>query len=301
MKLLVTGGGGLIGRHLASRAALEDDIELVVTARRRPDDLPARAAFAPADLSVAEEAAALVAAVRPSHLVHAAWETRQPTYWEDPVNVDWAVATARMAQAFGESGGRRFVQLGSCAEYDWSEGLCEEERTPDRPTTRYGKAKLAAWHAIQAAAHDRFEAAEARIFFVYGPGENPARFIPLICRSHAEGAVPALASGRQRRDLVHVEDAAEALLALLRSDGLTGVVNVAAGDTVPLATVAERLAAIAGAAETGLGRRPDREGDPPVLAGASARLRSTGWKPAYSLEEGLAATFRWWRDGGRGV
>lgn len=296
MKLLLTGGGGLIGRHVAARAAEEGDIELVVTARRRPAGLPPGAAYVAADLRAPEEAAALVRSVRPTHILHTAWETSQPTYWEDMANLDWVVSTARMAQAFAQAGGTRFVQLGSCAEYNWAGGRCAENETPDRPATRYGKAKLAAFRAIEAAAHDSFDAVEARIFWVFGPGENPARFIPYICRSHLEGAVPSLGSGRQRRDLLYADDAARALLMLLRSDGPSGIVNIAGGTPVALSAVASALAEIAGAAETGLGAKADREGDPELLVGASERLRATGWAPEWSLEKGLEATFGWWRD-----
>lgn len=296
MRLLVTGATGLVGRHVAEVAAADPDIELVVSARSAPPREAAAASFLGADLSDAGEAEALVHTVRPTHIVHAAWETRHPTYWEDESNRSWSAATARMAEAFGKVGGRRFVQLGSCAEYDWSLGRCVEGETPSRPATLYGREKLAAFEAVEAAAQGRFEAAEARIFIVFGPGENPGRFIPTICRAHLAGEIPVLGSGRQCRDLLYVKDAARALLALARDGGPVGTVNVASGEAVQLAEAAIILARLAGASETGLGRRPDRPGDPDRLAAAADRIRATGWSPLYSLEEGLAETLRWWRD-----
>jgi nucleoside-diphosphate-sugar epimerase len=77
-------------------------------------------------------------------------------------------------------------------------------------------------------------------------------------------------------------------------------VNVASGEATPLGDVAAKLAAIAGARETGLGRGADRPNDPDLLVGSSERLRSTGWAPRIGLEEGLAATFDWWRGRERG-
>lgn len=295
MKLLVTGASGLIGRHVVQAAARDPAIRIVATSRHRPEDLPRGVAFRSADLTDPEEAAALVETVAPTHLVHAAWETRHPSYWEDVSNLRWAAATAAMARSFAECDGRRFVQLGSCAEYEVPNGPCIEGVTPDRPTSRYGKGKREAYRAVEAAADGRFEAVEARIFFVFGPGENPARLIPVICRSHLAGEVPALGSGRQKRDLLFAEDAADAILAVSASQGMTGIVNIGSGEATSLADVAERIAGAANASSTGLGTQPDRADDPALLVPAVDRLRSIGWRPRFRLEEGLARTFAWWR------
>ena len=246
-----------------------------------------------ADLADAEAAAALVQATAPSHILHAAWETRQPSYWNDPVNIEWVVATAAMAAAFARSGGQRFVQVGSCAEYDWT----SEPPLRDGPATRYGKAKLAAFRAVEVAGHDAFSAAEARIFWVYGPGENPARFIPLLCRSYAGGVTPTLGSGEQVRDLVFINDAAQALLLLLETDRVTGVVDIGTGAGTKLADVARHLAGLAGASETGLRRIPDRPGDPELLVANGVTLASIGWMPTTSVSDGLGHVFAACRDG----
>jgi nucleoside-diphosphate-sugar epimerase len=293
LRLLVTGASGLIGRHVVELAA-KQEIAVIASARRRPPDLTDGIEFAAADLSDESEAAALVRSVQPTHIIHAAWVTRPSTYWEDPVNLAWVAATRSLAQAFAESG-QRFVQLGSCAEYDWSHGHCDEDSTPTAPTTLYGKSKAAAFQAVRTAGHDKFQAVEARIFMVYGPGENPERFIPTICRNHAAGTIPSLSSGTQLRDWLYVKDAARALLTLAEAGASAEVVNIGSGEAVSLGQVATILARLAGAAETGLGRRPDRPGDPHVLTASTARLRATGWRPAYDLETGLRETFDWWR------
>jgi nucleoside-diphosphate-sugar epimerase len=294
VRLLLTGASGLVGRHIATLAAGDGDVELIATGRTRPPALDAAVRFVPADLTDADAAAAIVRSTQPTHIVHAAWETRQPTYWDDMANLDWIVSTTRMAEAFAAIGGERFVQLGSCAEYDWSQGLCIEDVTPSRPATRYGRAKLAAFAAIEAAALGRFEAVEGRIFMVFGPGEDPLRFIPAICRAHLAGTVPELGSGAQRRDILYAKDAAQAILRLAKARGVTGVVNIGAGEPVRLSDAARRLADIAGASQTGLCARADRPGDPEILVAAADRLRAIGWQPSYSLDDALAETYQWW-------
>ena len=62
----------------------------------------------------------LIEEVRPSHLLHFAWETRHGYFWQAPENQIWAEATVDLARAFKDAGGRRAVFAGSCAEYDWA-------------------------------------------------------------------------------------------------------------------------------------------------------------------------------------
>jgi len=296
MRLLVTGAGGMVGSHVA-RIAADKGHEVHGVFRRVPGRTAPGITAHVADLLDRDTAGDLLRRVEPTHLVHAAWETGHGSYWSSLDNLDWVEATARLARAFAETGGRRFVQVGTCAEYEWSHGRCVENETPERPSTRYGMAKLAAFKAVEAAALGAFEAAEARIFFAYGPGENPQRLIAYICRSHAAGDVPQLSSGSQLRDLLHVEDTASAILAVAGADRLTGPVNIGGGKPVMLADAATRLAAIAGGRDPGLGLRPDRLDDPRLLVPDVTRLLDTGWRPAIDLDEGLLQTYRWWVAG----
>ena len=81
-----------------------------------------------------------------------AWNVTPGQYWTSPENHAWRTATAALARAFYDAGGRRFVGAGTCAEYDWSGGLCDELTTPLEPATLYGEAKLGAWQEIAEAA-----------------------------------------------------------------------------------------------------------------------------------------------------
>ena len=295
MKILVTGIGGLVGGHVAREAARAGhEVHGIV---RKPCKVVCDAplTFHVADLLETRDARNLIERVRPTHIVHAAWETTHGTYWNDPVNWDWVTATASLATAFAAVGGQRFVQIGTCAEYDWGAGICIEGITPERPITQYGLAKLAAFEAIQNAASGSFQAINARIFFAYGPRENPNRLIPYICQSHASGKVPLLSSGRQQRDLLFIEDVATAILALLQTEKpIAGPVNIGSGRAVSLAEAASILTRIADASESGLGCRPDSPDDPVILLPDTNRLFSTRWRPRVSLEVGLSRTYRWW-------
>ena len=289
VRLLLTGATGLVGRQLRDDD-LPAGVELVRTASRGEGSPLA------ADLSKAEEARALIRYVKPTHVIHSAWETRPPGYWHDPVNEQWAEAAVSMAAEFAEQGGRRFVQVGSCAEYEWSSSVYVEGVTPDVPATPYGRAKLSAFQRIAQLAAGRFDAVEARIFFVYGPGEHPSRFVPTVCRGVLTGESPALGSGIEIRDLLSSRDIALALLHLAVHPEAAGVFNVGSGTGTRLADVARLLAEIAGAPPPALGGREGGASSPNELVADISRLRSTGWAPTQSLRTGLTETLEWWRQ-----
>lgn len=298
MRLLLTGATGLVGRCVLAEAVgrgVETHATTSSEDRARTAGLDG-VSWHVADLTAPGAASALVRQVRPTHVIHAAWDTRHTVYWNSLENLAWVAATAEMALAFAESGGQRFVLVGTCAEYDWSHGYMVEGVTPENPSTVYGSSKLAAHIALTgAAAKLDFSAVTARIFFSFGPYENFRRLVPYICRTLAAGETPNLSGGRQLRDLLHSRDTARALMALADDTTLKGAVNIGSGQPVTLAEVARILAACAGRpGQTGLGRLPDRPDDPIVLLPSTARLFSTGWRPQGDLESGLAETYAWW-------
>ncbi|MFW8645997.1 NAD-dependent epimerase/dehydratase family protein [Rhizobium beringeri] len=91
----------------------------------------------------------LVQMVRPTHLLHFAWDVGAG-FWSAPDNISWVATTLSMMRAFHLSGGERFVAAGTCAEYDWTtlpdyvpEGARRE------PATFYGTAKDSARRLVE--------------------------------------------------------------------------------------------------------------------------------------------------------
>ena len=103
----------------------------------------------------------------------------------DYAEADWRDATVALLDGFAGASGRRFVTDGSCAEYSWdSAAPLSEAHTPLRPATRYGQAKLEAFLRGQAAsAAAGVSYAHGRLFYSYGPFEQPQRLVPGIIRA----------------------------------------------------------------------------------------------------------------------
>ncbi|UPY37438.1 NAD-dependent epimerase/dehydratase family protein [Sediminicoccus sp. KRV36] len=287
-KILVTGASGFIG-SAAARALLAAGVEVHGTSasgRAGPPGVIMHRCDLLDDTAVAD----LLAELRPSHLLHVAWDVTHGTYWTSPANFLWLAAGARLLERFLALGGQRAVGVGSCAEYAWTEAeTYTEVSSPLAPATPYGRCKLALSEGFAAAGMMGLSTAWARLFFPYGPGDGEQRFIPSMLARLRAGEAFDTTSGIQRRDFIHIDDVGAALAALTRSS-VTGAVNIGTGEGVALREVALELAASLGA-EPGLlrfGALPIRPGDPLSLIADASRLRhEVGFTSAISWREGL--------------
>jgi nucleoside-diphosphate-sugar epimerase len=136
----------------------------------------------------------------------------------------------------------------------------------------------------------------ARLFFLYGPREHPARLVPSVARALLAGEPAKCSAGTQERDFLHVDDVADALVSLVRSD-LVGPVNIGSGEAVAVRAVIELVARECGRPDlVRLGARPAPANEPPLLVADVSRLRDElGWRPGIPFEDGVRDAVRWWR------
>jgi nucleoside-diphosphate-sugar epimerase len=295
-RVLVTGATGFVGRW-ALPELLARGYEVHACSFGDPGDAPAAVRWHPGDLLVPGDPARLVEAVRPTHLLHLAWYAAHGKFWRAPENLTFVRASLELLQAFAEGGGQRFTAAGTCAEYDWSQGSCRESDTPLAPATLYGAAKDALRRLLQAYASERqLSWGWGRLFFLYGPHEDRRRLVASAITSMLAGREAPFSHGRQRRDFLHVADAAAALVALL--DGpVQGPVNIASGEATAIADLVARIAERLSTPHlVRLGALPAPEGDPPLILGDNRRLREeVGFCPRHDLRGGLEETIAWWR------
>lgn len=286
-RILVTGATGFIGAAAAHDLALAGHEVHGVTASGRAG--PPGVVMHRVNLLDPAAPAALLRGLRPTHLLHAAWDVTHGAYWTAPANLGWLAAGALLLRDFLAAGGTRALGVGTCAEYAWDGALYPEATAPLRPATPYGRCKLALGEAFAAAGQMGASTAWARLFFPYGPGDGPQRFLPELRRKLRAGEAVDTTAGTQIRDFIHVEDAGRALAALLLSP-VAGAVNIGTGEGVALREVALELAAALGA-DPGLlrfGALPIRPGDPPALVAGVARLRDeVGFTPRIPWREGV--------------
>jgi nucleoside-diphosphate-sugar epimerase len=295
-RVLITGASGFLGRpclgSLRGRA-----VHVHATVRPGSRFASPGVHIHPIDLLDTVAVSRLLATIAPTHLLHLAWETTPRVYWTSPANFTWVEASLRLVRSVADHGGQRVVCAGSCAEYDWTApDYCQETSTPLTPTTPYGIAKNALRQMLESFAPLLgLSMAWARLFFLYGPGEDPRRLVASVIGSLLEGKPAPCSPGLQRRDFLHVEDAAVALVSLLDSE-VSGAVNVASGEAIEVRQVVTRIGELLGRSElVRLGEWPAPPGEPAVLAGDPGRLwRELNWTPTFDLDRGLAHTISRW-------
>lgn len=201
-------------------------------------------------------------------LIHAAWYAEPGQYLHSPRNVDCLIGTLRLAQAFQTSGGRRFVGIGTCFEYDVNAGQLKPD-TPLLPKTPYAAAKVSAFQMLNQLLPPAGQSfAWCRLFYLYGEGEDARRLVPYLRAKLAAGEPVELTSGRQIRDFLDVREAGERIAALALSDR-QGPVNICSGQPITVRELAERIADEVGRRDLlRFGARPDNTFDPPCVCGS---------------------------------
>ncbi len=300
-RVLVTGGAGFIGLPFVAALARRGSEVHALSTRARPPAVEG-VQWHRLDLSDGTRVHELMRVLAPDSLAHLAWYMKPGGSWSSPENVLWVERSLRLLRDFMRHGGRRALMLGSCAEYDWNnaEAPLDERRSRLEPSTLYGAAKDALRRAAHAYAEmEGIQLAWGRPFLLYGPREKPERLVACVISSLLAGRMVATSSGTQVRDFMHVEDCADALVALLDSS-VVGDVNVATGLGVSVNEVIDTVVSLVGRPElVRRGALPDRRGDPPSLVAKIARLRDeVGYRSSRPLAAGIADTVRWWERHG---
>jgi UDP-glucose 4-epimerase len=278
LKILVTGGAGFIGSHLAEalvarghRVRVLDDLSAGRRQNLRAvrDDVELIRGNC-ADLEAARRAARGIEVV-----YHEAAVPSVARSVADPVLSHRANATATltMLAAARESGVRRFIYAGSSSVYGDARHLPKREDMEPRPLSPYAVGKLVGEHYVRIF-HELYglETLTLRYFNVYGPRQNASSaysgVISLFVTALLSGRKPVIyGDGKQSRDFTYVDDVVQGNLRALRARGLQGQhVNVATDIRHSLADI-------------------------------SAAHRLLGYRPKVDFETGLRRTLAWYRGG----
>ena len=308
-QVLVTGGAGFIGSHLARRlldagAAVRVVDNLSTGFHRNLTEILDRIDFIEDDIADRGVCDAAVDGV--DTVYHVAALPSVPRSMADPIgthnsNVN---ATLHLLEAGRQAGVRRFVYSSSSSAYGDTAVMPKSESAEPLPRSPYAAAKLAGeLYTLAYARAGMIEGVALRYFNVFGPRQDPngpyAAVIPLIFRAAmTETAITIYGDGRQTRDFTHVDNVVEANL--LAGAGPAGkvsghCVNVGAGSRTSLLELVRLVEEVTGR-RIELHHAAERPGDvrdsQAHLGRASALL---GYTPRVSVREGIERLWHWYQ------
>jgi UDP-glucose 4-epimerase len=313
-RVLVTGGAGFIGSHIA-QAYLAGGWEVVVLddlSRGKERNVPSGARFVRADIR-SPEARKLLADGGFTVLNHHAAQIDVRVSVDEPaldaaINV---VGLVNLLDGAGAGGVRRVVFASSGGVvYGDPEVVPTPETAPKAPISPYGVSKLAGEYYMRALAALRgFEAVAMRYANVFGPRQDPkseAGVVSIfVSRLLENRPLTVFGNGLQTRDYVFVRDVARANVlastaAVPSGDGIDATAfNIATAKQTNVLELAEMVGRV-------MGQKPEIE-FAPARAGelfrssldVSKARKVLGWKPEVGFDDGLPQLVDWFRKEGR--
>lgn len=313
-RVLVTGGAGFIGSHLAqallelgARVTVVDDLSGGEVAnldgfREAAGD---RLRFVEGSIADADLMADLCRDQR--YVFHQAALGSVPRSIEQPdryfrINV---AGTHNLLESARAAGVQRLVFAASSSAYGDSPTLPKTESMPVRPKSPYAANKVACETMIRAWANCYdLDAASLRYFNIFGPRQNAnsayAAVIAAFAKALNADEKPVIfGDGEQSRDFTFVDNAVHAnLLAAACDHPLRGeVMNVACGQRVTVNQLALAMARFWDKPHLSPQHRPERAGDVKhSLADLSLAREMIGYEPMVDFQTGLEATCRWYQS-----
>ena len=296
-RILITGGAGFIGSHLARRFA--DHAEVTVL-----DDLRSgyarnlegvRCRFLQG--SILDEAALRQAIAGAAEVYHLAAMISVPESVAKPaecaeLNTE---GTRRVLDAALAAGARKVVLASSAAIYGDNPAVPKLESMPPEPKSPYAETKLAGEQLLaQYRQAHGLGTTSLRFFNVFGPRQDPrsayAAAVPIfIAKALRDEPIGIHGDGGQTRDFIHVTDIVGALAYAGGSHDMSGTYNVGYGQSQSILALAQEIIRLTGS-KSPIEYLPARAGDVRHSLASTERLLSAGWKPQSSVNAGLAET-----------
>ena len=300
-KVVVTGGAGFIGSHLALKLAERGNHVTIVDdlSTGRVENIAALLKTSGAELvrgSVTDLSLLQSVFSGASYVFHLAAIPSVPRSIEDPLGTHQVnvTGTLNVLMAARDSNVQKVVYASSSSVYGDTPTLPKREDMMPSPQSPYAVAKLAGEYYCSVF-HQVFGLPTVclRYFNVYGPRQDPhspyAAVIPKFITSVLQGRPPIIfGDGGQTRDFTYVEDATEANILAVESDA-TGIFNIGSGDRVSINELARLVLEILGKDLEPQHLEP-RAGDIRHSLADIALAKTFGYTPRHSLSEGVRRT-----------
>ncbi|GIV70572.1 NAD-dependent epimerase/dehydratase family protein [Caldilinea sp.] len=296
MRVLITGGAGFIGAHLARRLVQSNVAVRVLDnlSSGDPSKLPPEVSFNRGDVRDVPKLWSLLQGVDVVYhlaaLVSVPASVLYPREYND-VNVGGTVA---LLEACRDVGVKRVVLASSATVYGDQPRQPVTEDMPPNPAVPYAVSKMAAERYLFTIGRlSGFETVALRIFNAYGP-EQPlppthAPVIPLFMQQIiGRGSVVIFGSGKQTRDYVYIDDVVDALVSAATAPNVDQeIINVGSGEETSMMQLVEQISATVNARANIIENREASGGIEHLVADLTKARQLLKYKPRTRLGDGL--------------
>ena len=244
MKIAITGSTGIIGRELFPQLYNTYENAEFVLIKRNDDNknIIPRVRNAKFDLLsiTADSARAFFEDEKIDYFFHLAWDTNHANYLMSEENILWEQSTINLINSFYNSGGQKFIGIGSSIEYDWKfpNPFNELNSKLNGNNWAYGKSKLNIFNYLTKIPNISFQ--WHRIFFVFGPGQSNKRLIPLIINNALNNSEPLSVNLNLGRDYISTFEIAKQI-SMMSTTSFSGAVNVCSGKPTLISDIISKI------------------------------------------------------------
>lgn len=284
MKILLTGATGFLGKKLLANF-IQKNHQIIITTRQKNKNLFSQEILQKITIWYLDQDIGALFAEHPDidFVVHAAtnygYEQTLPTevFW---ANVKFPIELLEYAINFRV---RAFINMDSFfnnnkIDYHYMEAYS------------LSKQHFQQWGKL-CAMQSKINFINLKLFHLFGPNDNPKKFIPTLIQRCLNGESIDLTNGEHRRDFIYTDDVVRAVDTIIAAN-LTGYqhYDVGRGESIKLKDFIKMVGEICNHTGTlNFGVLPTREGEPADIFADAAPLKSLGWAPKISVFEGLKA------------
>ncbi|MFA4663239.1 SDR family oxidoreductase [Pyrococcus kukulkanii] len=298
--IIVTGGAGFIGSHIAETLAEDNDVVVIDNLYSgKIENVPENVKFINADVRDFEAIADIIREA--DYVFHEAAQISVDESVKDPVFTEEVnvIGTLNVLMALAEGNGK-LIFASSAAVYGDNPNLPLKESETLSPISPYGVTKLAGEHYCRVF-YEIYGVPTVvlRYFNVYGPRQSSAYagVISIFMRNAIKNEpLTIFGDGKQTRDFIYVKDVVEANLLVAQKKKAEGeIFNVATGKETTVLELALKIIDLSGSSSS-IVFAPPRPGDIRRSVADISKLKKLGFSPKYTLEEGLKETFEWFKN-----
>jgi len=178
---------------------------------------------------------------KPFLFFHLAWCTNHTDYLVSPDNILWETLSINLINSFYNSGGHKFIGIGSSIEYDWKNNTAPYHETNSALNGNnwiYGNSKINVYRHLYSLKNISYQ--WCRVFFVFGPGQSKKRLIPLIINNALNNSEPLSINLNLGRDYISTFEIAKQI-SIMSTTSYSGSLNICSGKSMLLGELVTKI------------------------------------------------------------